>query len=98
MYNLTKLQLASRIGMMKTVSVYDLRNNLADYLDLVVGSKTNVVVKRFKRPVAMLVPFKADAVSLNKFFGFMKGGETGEALLRRVRRSKKERAWVKRYE
>ena len=82
---------------MRTVSVYDFRNNLADYLSLVELSGSRVMVKRFKKPVAMLVPVDKQMTDFKRFFGFMGRGESGAAFLRRVRRSKKERDWVKRY-
>lgn len=82
---------------MTYVNVYDFRNNLASYLDLVARTGATVVVKKFNKPVAMLVPVDKQMADFKRFFGFMGKGESGEAFLRRVRRSKKEREWVKRY-
>lgn len=79
------------------MSVYDFRTNLATYLDLVKSSGVNVVVKRFNKPVAMLSPYRKDKLDFGPFWGFMKGRrETGIAFENRVRRSVKEKAWVKR--
>ncbi len=76
---------------MKNVSVYDLRTNLAEYLDMVSGGG-RVVVRKFKKPIAMLVPYDEDKVDYRKFLGFRgKGGERGASVVRRLRMSKIER-------
>ena len=82
---------------MTSVNVYDFRNDLATYLNMVVGGDT-VILKKFNKPVALLTPYKKKKVNLKKYFGFMgKGGESGEDFVDRVRRSKLERSWVSRY-
>ena len=83
---------------MTYVSVYDFRNDLASYLDLVARTGARVVVKRFNKPVAVLAPYKKEEVNWEQFWGFMKARrDTGVAFESRVRRSTKERMWVKRY-
>lgn len=80
---------------MKNVSIYDLRMNLATYLDMV-GTGEEVVVNRFKKPIAMLVPFDKEKVDYKRFFGFMKDRrESGIAFENRIRRSAREKVWVK---
>ena len=82
---------------MTSVNVYDFRNDLAKYLSLV-SSGEEVIVKKFNKPVAVLSPYKKKKVNFRKYFGFMgKGGETGEEFVNRVRRSKLEKSWAKRY-
>jgi antitoxin (DNA-binding transcriptional repressor) of toxin-antitoxin stability system len=77
--------------------VYDFRNNLADYLSLVELSGSRVMVRRFKKPVAMLVPFDRKEVDYKQFFGFRgKRGETGASYVNRIRRSKAERERIER--
>lgn len=76
---------------MRMVSIFDLRNKLAEYLSSVVESDSPLVVRRFGKPIAMIVPFDSKSVSIDEYFGFMGKGESGEAFLKRVRRSEKER-------
>ena len=76
---------------MTTVSVFEFRNHLAEYLRLVEQGE-EVAITRFDRPVANVAPAKSKG-KMRKFadyFGFWgKGGETGEEYLNRIRRSKK---------
>jgi prevent-host-death family protein len=74
---------------MTTVSVFEFRNHLAEYLRLVEQGE-EVSVTRFAKPVANIVPAKTKRMkSLKDFRGFWgRGGETGEQYLNRVRRSK----------
>ena len=83
---------------MTSVSVFDFRNDLAMYLDLV-GSGDTVVVKKFNKPVAILSPYKKEKLDFRRFYGFMgKDGESGEEFVNRVRRSELEKSWTRRYE
>lgn len=75
---------------MKAVSIFDLRDNLADYLASVKRTETPLIVSRFGKPIAVITPFSKETVSFEKYFGFMGKGDTGEAFLKRVRRSKHE--------
>lgn len=75
---------------MQMVSIFDLRSKLAEYLSSVENSDSSLVVRRFGKPIAMIVPYDKKSVSFEKYFGFMGKGEGGEAFLKRVRRSKKE--------
>ena len=82
---------------MITTGVFDFRNNLAMYLKEVEEDGTKIVVRRFGKPVGMLVPYGENLVTdYRKFFGFLKGDENGEAFLKRVRRNKRELDRVKR--
>lgn len=82
---------------MPYVNVYDFRNDLASYLDLVARTGARVVVKRFNKPVAALVPVDKQMADFKRFFGFMgKKGETGASYVNRIRRSKAERERIKR--
>lgn len=84
------------IGIMNTVSVYDFRNDLAGYLDEVAESDRPLVISRFGKPVALVSPYKDTGKSSAKdFFGFLGKGETGDKFLAGVRRSPRERAYVK---
>lgn len=84
------------ITIMNAVSVYDFRNDLAGYLDGVAESNQPLVINRFGKPVALVSPYKDTGKSLAKdFFGFLGKGETGEKFLAGVRRSPRERAYVK---
>lgn len=75
---------------MKMVSVYDFRNKLADYLALVAKTDRPMVVGRFGKPLVMVTPIDKSSVSFDSYFGFLEGNESGEAFVRRVRRSKRE--------
>lgn len=79
------------------MNIYDFRNDLAMYLNLV-GSGDTVILKKFNKPVAVLSPYKRKKVDFRKFYGFMgRGGESGEEFVNRVRRSKLEKSWSNRY-
>ncbi len=81
---------------MKSVSIYALRDNLAEYLTQVSQKDVSIIVSRFNKPIAMLVPYSEDSLpSPDRFFGFLGKGESGDALVSRVRRSKKERLRTK---
>ena len=57
---------------MRTVSTYSLRDNLADYLGEVEKTEVPLVISRFGRPIAIISPYKKEAVPSNKnFFGFL---------------------------
>jgi len=74
---------------MTTVSVFEFRNHLAEYLRMVEQGE-EISVTRFDRLVANIAPTKNKKIkSLKDFRGFWDwGGETGEQYLNRVRRSK----------
>lgn len=81
---------------MNTVSVYDFRNDLAGYLDEITESDRPLVISRFGKPVALVSPYQDTGKSSAKnFFGFLGKGETGDKFLAGVRRSPRERAYVK---
>lgn len=77
---------------MKAVSIYELRDDLARYLNSVATTETPIVVNRFGKPIAVISPYLEDrAKDISSFYGFMGKGESGEAYLKRVRRSKREK-------
>lgn len=77
---------------MRTISTYSLRDNLADYLGEVERTEVPLLVSRFGRPIAIISPYKKEAVpSSKKFFGFLGKGLSGEKFLAKTRRSAKEK-------
>lgn len=75
---------------MTTVSVFEFRNNLAEYLRMVEQGE-EVAITRFAKPVVNIVPAKTKKKlkEFRDYFGFLgKSGETGEQYLNRIRRSK----------
>ncbi len=77
---------------MKVVSVYELRDGLARYLNSVVTTETPIVVNRFGKPIAVIAPYRKDtSPDISSFYGFMGKGESGQDYLKRVRRSKREK-------
>ena len=83
---------------MKTVSVYELRDNLAYYLDLVKKNQSPVIVEKYNKPMAIITPYKKGMVKNDplSYFGFLGKGEDGVRFENRIRRSARERAYVKR--
>lgn len=80
---------------MKTVSVFDFRNNLASYMNKVVKDETPLFINKFGTPLAVLVPFKKYEETMNlDYFGFLGGNEKGVVFEDRVRRNKKEKSKV----
>lgn len=81
---------------MKSVSVYELRDNLANYLTMVSKKDMSIVVSRFRKPIAVLVPVTSDTIpSPDRFFGFLGKGERGDRVLARIRRSPAQRRRTK---
>lgn len=83
---------------MKTVSIFELRDNLADYLNAVSKSRTPLVINRYDKPLAIIMPYKDKDLytEIDDLFGFLgTNGEDGTSFVNRVRRSKKERAYVR---
>lgn len=80
---------------MRTVSVYRLRDNLAGYLDTVQAEGSSLLVSRFGKPLAVIAPYKKENLPhFKEYFGFLGRGKNGEAFLKEVRRSAKEKAYV----
>ncbi len=83
---------------MKKVSVYLLRDNLASYLDEVKTTEVPLVVCKYNKPIAVIMPPKKENIEddFDKYFGFLgRGEETGAEFENRVRRNKREREYVK---
>lgn len=71
---------------------------MASYLNEVKETGDSLVVFKYNKPIAVIMPPKKNLVKddLDEFFGFLPGDETGEEFVNRVRRNKKEREYVKR--
>lgn len=81
---------------MNKTTVFLLRDNLASYLNEVAKTKVPLVVCKYKKPIAVIMPPKKELVEedFDQFYGFMGGGETGDQLVKRVRRNPRERKYV----
>ena len=81
---------------MTTVSVFEFRNHLAEYLRLVEQGE-EVAVTRFDRPVGTVAPFRKTAKDYEKFFGVFAGKNrpTGEKYVNKIRRNKQEIDYTK---
>ncbi len=82
---------------MKKTSVYLFRENLASYLDEVTKTEVPLVVCKYNKPIAVIMPPKKELVKddVDEFFGFLGGGETGVEFENRVRRGKKEKEYMR---
>lgn len=80
---------------MTTVSVFEFRNNLAEYLRLVEQGE-EISITRFDRPVGTMT-FKKTAKNYEKFFGIFAGKNrpTGEEYVDKIRRNKQEKEHTK---
>lgn len=77
---------------MKTVSIFELRDNLASYLTAVRDANTSIIVRRFGNPIALITPYTENAeLEGDAYFGFMPKDERGSRFLSRLRRSVKEK-------
>ncbi len=83
---------------MNKTTVFLLRDNLASYLNEVAKTKVPLVVCKYKKPIAVIVPPKKELIEedIDQFYGFLGGGETGVQFENRVRRGKKEREYMRR--
>ena len=81
---------------MTTVSVFEFRNNLAEYLRMVEQGE-EVSITRFDRPVGTMTPFKKTSKGYEKFFGVFAGKNrpTGEEYVDKIRRNKQEIEYTK---
>ena len=83
---------------MKTISIYELRDNLAEYLGKVSETRISVVVERYNKPLAIITPYKPTTAyeDIDTLFGFLENGkEDGVSFVQRVRRNKTEKKRVK---
>lgn len=82
---------------MKKTNIFLFRDNLASYLKEVVDSETPLIVSKFNKPYVVVLP--AEKVIKNyqpkSFFGFLGKGEKGKHLVKRIRRSSKEKKLIK---
>lgn len=66
-------------------------------MDDVLKNESPLVVKRFGKPLVVVTPFKKGKTDdYKKFYGFLGRGESGVDFENRIRRSKRERDYVKR--
>jgi hypothetical protein len=81
---------------MKKTNVYLFRDNLASYLEEVEKTQIPLVVYKFKKPIAVIIPPKKEFLNANidDYFDFMGKGETGEKFVNRVRRNKNEKKYI----
>ena len=83
---------------MNKASIFELRDNLASYLSEVAKTERPLVIYKYKKPIAVIVPPKKSLIDddYKQFFGFMgKGRETGMEYENRIRRNKRERAYIR---
>jgi len=81
---------------MKKTNVYLFRDNLASYLEEVEKTQIPLVVYKFKKPIAVIIPPKKEFLNANidDYFDFMGKGETGKKFVNRVRRNKNEKKYI----
>ena len=82
---------------MRTISVYEFRNNLASYLDEVTKGENCLIISRFNNPLVVIKPYKEDAcraLKAENYFGFLGKGESGSTYINKLRRSKKEKIHI----
>jgi len=77
---------------MRIVTIYEFRNNLSDYLAELAVSDVPIVLRRFGKPLAMVLPYKSADVSVSGYFGFLKSKTSGAAFVSSVRRNSREAA------
>ena len=82
---------------MKRTNIFLLRDNLAKYIAEVNETESPLMVYKFKKPVAIIIPAKESKIDSDykRFYGFLKGKESGEQIVDSVRRNNKERLYVK---
>ncbi len=81
---------------MKSTSVFLLRENLSHYLNEIVKTETPIVIYRFNKPVAVLMPIKEENIKMNykKYYGFLGSKKSGKEFEKRTRRNKDERKYI----
>ena len=82
---------------MKSVSSFELRDNLSSYLDLVVSKNKEIEVTKYGKPIAKVIPYNqkySKSELARKYFGFMRTeenkNETGLQYVEKIRRNKFE--------
>lgn len=82
---------------MRKTNIFLFRDNLARYLKDVVDSETPLIVSKFKKPYVVILPAKEVIGNYQpkSFFGFLGKGEKGEDLLKKIRRSSKEKRLIR---
>ncbi len=81
---------------MKSVSSFELRDNLSSYLDLVVSKNKEIEITKYGKPIAKVIPYNqtySKSELARKYFGAFKddfGGLDGIAFTEKMRRNKLE--------
>ncbi len=82
---------------MKSVSSFELRDNLSSYLDLVVSKNQEIEITKYGKPIAKVVPYNqtvSKSELARKYFGFLRTeenkNESGIQYVERIRRNKLE--------
>ena len=85
----------------KTYSIRETREQLSRLVELAYLTGGRFLVTKFGKPRAALVPVPKDLLTGKKsildYAGFLgSGGETGTELVNRIRRNKREKAYISR--
>jgi len=84
---------------MKRTSVFLLRDNLSSYLDEVQKTEVPLVICKYRKPIAIIMPAKKEKLepNLNRFCGFLadRSGKSGVQIENARRRNVRERTYVK---
>jgi|GEM_PF-4854224 len=82
---------------MKSVSSFELRDNMSSYLDLVATKNQEIEITKYGKPVARVVPYNQKYSKMElakKFYGFMRTeenkNESGIEYTEKSRRNKLE--------
>jgi len=81
---------------MKSVSSFELRDNLSSYLDLVASKNRQVKVTKYGKPIAKIIPYNqkySKSELARSYFGAFKSdfeGLDGLAYTEKIRRNKLE--------
>ena len=79
---------------MKQVSIYELRDNLATYLQSIEKFSTPIIVRRYDVPIAVIMPYKPENIfgRVESLFGFLGSrGDSGKKHVDRIRRNAREK-------
>lgn len=80
---------------MRTISIYELRENLGDYLMGISDINNSLIVTKHNKPIATIQPYNETGrkEKIQSFFGFLKNSmkQTGEEYVDKIRRNTKEK-------
>jgi len=83
---------------MNRISTYDFRDNLAFFLASVAKSGKPLIVEKYKKAIAVVLPYDdkyAASEDFDTYFGFIKDGKDGVSYVKKIRRNKEERDYVR---